>query len=146
MKGLLAACLVILLCLSAYAVDEGHAIYVGGTVPGVPVGTVGRLDTTSVTSLTFEFAGNKFAIPYASIESYQYTKEVSRHLGVLPAIAIELVKMRQHSHFLRISYRERGVEQVVVFKVPKQMPRSLQAILQARVSKEALAQSQPKRE
>ena len=136
MKGLLTACLVILVCLSASALDEGHVMYVGGTVPGVNAGTVGRLDTTSVTSLTFEFAGNQVAIPYASIKSYQYTKEVSRHLGVLPAIAIGLVKKRQHRHFFRISYHEQDAEQVVVLEVPKQMPPSLQAILQARMPKQ----------
>jgi hypothetical protein len=136
LKGLLAACLLILLCLSASALDEGHVMYVGGTVPGVNVGTVGQLDTTSVTSLTFEFAGHKVAIPYASINSYEYTKEVSRHLGVVPAIAVGLVKKRRHRHFFRISYREPDAEQVVVLEVPKQMPPSLQAILQARMPKE----------
>lgn len=135
MKGLLTACLVILLSLSASALDEGHVMYVGGTVPGVNAGTVGRLDTTSVTSLTFEFAGNKVAIPYASIKSYQYTKEVARHLGVLPAIAVGVVKKRRRRHFFRISYREQDVEQVVIFEVPKEMPPSLEAILQARVAK-----------
>ena len=33
------------------------------------VGNVGRLDTTSETSLIFLYAGTKLAIPYASIES-----------------------------------------------------------------------------
>jgi hypothetical protein len=58
---------------------------------------------------------------------------VARHLGVLPAIAVGLVKKRQRRHYFRISYRdENGVVQVVVFEVPKNMPRTLLPILQTR--------------
>jgi hypothetical protein len=127
-------CFLLLLSISAFALDEGHARYVGGTVPSVAAGVVGRLDTTSITSLTFEQAGNKVEIPYASIESYEYSKDVTRHLGVLPAIAVGLVKMRRHSHFFSISYRTEtgGPAQIVVLEVPKDMPRTLRAILDTR--------------
>ena len=127
-------CFLLLLSLSAFALDEGHVRYVGGTLPGVPAGVVGRLDTTSTTGLTFEHAGNTVEIPYASIESYEYSKDVTRHLGVLPAIAVALVKMRRHSHYFSISYRTetRGPAQIVVLEVPKDMPRTLEAILQTR--------------
>jgi hypothetical protein len=127
-------CFLLLLSLSAFALDEGHARYVGGTVQGVPAGVIGHLDTTSATSLIFEQAGNKVAIPYASIESYEYSKDVTRHLGVLPAIAVGLVKMRRHSHYFSISYRTEigGPAQIVVLEVPKDMPRTLRAILDTR--------------
>ena len=127
-------CFLLLLSLSAFALDRGHARYVGGTVPGVTSGVVGRLDTTSTTSLTFQPAGNKVEIPCASIESYEYSKDVTRHLGVLPALAVGLVKMRRHSHYFSISYRIEtgGTAQIVVFEVPKDMPRTLEAILQTR--------------
>jgi hypothetical protein len=133
-KRFLPFCLLLLLSLSASALEGGHAKYVGGTLPGVTPGVVGRLDTTSDTSLIFEHAGNKVEIPYASIESHKYSKEVARHLGVLPTIAVVLLKVRQHRHFFRISYRVPGVAaaQVVVFEVPKQTPRTLEAILQTR--------------
>jgi hypothetical protein len=127
-------CLFLFFSLSAFALEEGYARYVGGTVPGLTSGVIGRLDTTSTTSLTFARAGNKVEIPYTSIESYEYSKDVTRHLGVLPAIAVGLVKMRRHSHYFSISYRTEagGPSQVVVLEVPKDMPRSLQAILQTR--------------
>jgi hypothetical protein len=133
-KGFLPFCLLLLLSLSASALENGHAKYVGGTLPGVTAGTVGRLYTTSETTLIFEHAGSKVEIPYASIESHKYSKEVARHLGVLPTIAVVLLKVRQHRHFFRISYRVPGaaVAQVVIFEVPKQMPRTLEAILQTR--------------
>ena len=125
---------VLLLSLSASALDEGHARYLGGTVPGITAGVEGQLDTTSENSLTFEQAGNKLSIPYASIESYEYSTEVTRHLGVLPVIAVGLMKMRRRSHFFRFSYRDghSAVQQIAVFEVSKHMPRTLQAILQAR--------------
>ena len=134
MKRLPQFCLFLLLSLSAFALDEGHARYVGGTAQGVTAGVIGRLDTTSTTSLIFERAGNQVEIPYASIESYEYSKDVTRHLGVLPAIAVGLVKMRRHSHYFSISYRTEtgGPAQIVVLEVPKDMPRTLRAILDTR--------------
>ncbi len=133
MKNFLPFCFLLLLSLPAVALDDGHAKYVGGTVPGVNAGVIGRLNTTSETSLIFEQAGNKIEIPYAAIESYQYSTEVSAHLGVLPAIAVRLVKRRRHSHFFRISYRgQDSAVQVVVLEVPKHMPHTLEAILQTR--------------
>lgn len=95
-------------------------MYVGGTAPGVNAGIVGRLDTTSDTALIFEHSEGKLAISYDAIQSFDYAKEVTRNLGVLPAIGVGLVKMRQHRHFFRISYRDSSNEvQVAVFEVPK---------------------------
>jgi hypothetical protein len=135
-KQFLPFCFLLLLSLSASALENGHAKYVGGTLSGVAAGSLGRLDTTSDTSLIFvlEHAGKKVEIPYAAIESHKYSKEVARHLGVLPTIAVGLLKVRQHRHFFRISYRVPGATaaQVVIFEVPKQMPRTLEAILQTR--------------
>ena len=123
----------LLLSLPAFAARTGNVRYVGGTAPEVKAGAVGQLDTTAANALIFEHSGNKLEIPYASIHTFEYSKEVARHLGVLPFIAVSLVKMRQHRHFFRISYRDQsGAPQVVIFEVPKHMPRTLQAILNAR--------------
>lgn len=134
MKRFRVLCFLLLLSFPAAAVDDGNAVYVGGTAANMTAGVVGKLDTTSDAWLTFQSAGNRLTIPYASIESYEYSTEVTRHLGVMPAIAIGLVKMRRHSHFFRISYRgqDGGAAQVAVFEVPKHMPRVLKAILQTR--------------
>jgi hypothetical protein len=125
--------LAVALSLPALAVEDGQVMYLGGTAPGVNAGAVGRLDTTAGTALIFESSGNKLAIPYDAIQSFEYSKEVTRHLGVLPAIAIGMFKMRRHGHFFRISYRDsNNVAQAVVFEVPKHMPRTLQAVLETR--------------
>jgi len=132
-KGLIASCLFLFLTLPAIAAESEYVKYVGGTAQGLNVGTVGRLDTTGETSLAFQRAGNNLTIPYSAIESSEYSKDVARHLGVLPAIVVALVRMRQHRHFFRITYHDQnGVAQVAIFEVPKHMPRTLQAVLEAR--------------
>jgi hypothetical protein len=133
MKNFVALCLLLILALPALAVEDGQVMYVGGTVPGVTAHTIGQLDTTSETALVFEYSGNKFAMSYDAIESFQYSKEVTRHLGVLPAIAIGLVRMRRQRHFFRISYHDaNNVKQTAVLEVSKHAPRTLQAVLETK--------------
>ena len=124
-----------MLTISLYstAADTGQVAYVGGTVPALKEGTLGRLDTSLETALNFEYSGGTVSIPLAGIDSFEYTRQRARQLGVLPTIAIGLVKHLQFRHFFRIAYHgEDNTPQVAVFEVPKQMPRSLLAILQTR--------------
>ena len=133
MKKLITFCLLLALCLPLAAVEDDQVMYAGGTAPALRAGVVGRLDTTSEKSLTFEYSGAKLLIPYADIQSFEYSTEVTRHLGVMPAIAVGWVKMRRHRHYFRISYQGAdAVSQVAVFEVSKQMPRTLEAVLKAR--------------
>lgn len=126
-------CFCLAMCLPAAAVEDRQSTYVGGTVSGLSAGMIGRLDTASETALAFEYSGTRLTIPYVVIDSFEYSQEVKRHLGVLPAIAISLVKHRQRRHFFRISYHdERNVPQVVIFEVSKHTPRSLEAVLETR--------------
>ncbi len=121
MKRLAAFCLMLVVSLPAAAVEDGQVMYVGGTVPGL--------------KLTFEYSGSKLEIPFAKIDSFEYSQEVARHLGVLPAIAVGLIRKRQRRHFFHISYHdESNASQVAVFEVLKQMPSTLLAILQNRTS------------
>jgi len=134
MKRVAGLWLLLVLPLAALAVENGQVMYAGGTVASLKEGTLGNMVTTSLAALTFEGAGSQLIIPFANIESYEFSEQLARHLGVLPAIGTGLVRHRQKKHFLRIFYKaENNTEQVVVFEVPKQMPRVLLAILQARV-------------
>jgi hypothetical protein len=135
MKRVFTLCLLILVLmpLPAPAVEAGQVMYVGGTAETLKEGVLGRLDTTSQTALNFEYSGGKLVIPFESIDSYEYSQQVARHLGVLPAIAVGLVKRRQRKHFFRISYHDESkTRQVAIFEVSKETPRTLLAILQGR--------------
>lgn len=134
MKFALGVGLLLLASMAVIAVENGQVMYVSGTVPGVNEGVLGKLDFVSETSLIFaETGGSKLAIPFAKMESYEYSNELAHHLGVLPAIGVGLVKKRQRKHFFRISFRdEKNVPQVAIFAVPKHMPQSLLAVLQLR--------------
>lgn len=133
MKKLAAIGLVLLLAWPALAVNDGDVSYAGGTVENLKEGSLGKFDVRSQTELVFVSSSVRLTIPYANIDSYAYSQEVAHHLGVLPAIAVGLVKKRQRRHFLRVAYHdENKTPQVAIFEVPKKMPLTLLAILQQR--------------
>jgi hypothetical protein len=135
MKRIIAMCLLILVLmpLPTPAVEGDQVMYIGGTVAVLNKGVVGKLDTTSQTALNFESPGGKLVIPFEEIDSYEYSQQVARHLCVLPAIAVGLVKRRQRRHFFRITYHDDSkTQQVAIFEVSKETPRSLLAVLQGR--------------
>src|SRR5258708_23087992 len=96
MKKLMAFCLLLALALPMAAVEDEQVMYAGGTAPALRAGVVGRVDTTSERSLTFESSGMKLLIPYADIQSFEYSTEVTRHLVFLPAIRGTLGQIRRH--------------------------------------------------
>lgn len=133
MKRLATLCLVLLFAWPLLAVDDGDVLYIGGTMENLKEGSLGKLDMTPRTELVFVSSSIRLAIPYASIDSYDLLQQVTHHLGVLPAIAVGLVKKRQRKHFLRIAYHDEfKTPQVAIFEVPKRMPQTLLAILQQR--------------
>jgi hypothetical protein len=132
-KRLVLVCCFCIVALVASAVENGQVLYVGGTITSLKEATLGRLDTSSPSALVFASGADRLAIPFSKIDSYEYSQDVARHLGVLPAIGAGLLRKRQRKHFFRITYHdETDVLQVAVFEVPKQMPRSLLVVLQTR--------------
>ena len=126
-------CLLLTLTLPVLAVEDGDVMYVGGTVVSLKEGDRAKLDTNSLTDLVFESSTGKLVIAFAKIDSYEHSQQVAHHLGVLPAVAVGLVRKRQRKHFLRIAYHdENNTPQVAIFEVPKKMPLTLMAILQQR--------------
>lgn len=119
--------------LSALGQSGQTVTYLGGTVPNVKSETVGRLDVSDPASTAFVYPGGKLTIGFSTIESYEYSHQVVHHLGVLPAIAVGLVKARKKSHLFRITYRDAdNVSQVAVFRIPKQFPSTLLPVFAAR--------------
>lgn len=132
MNRLIVLC--VLLGSTIAAAQDGTVTYVGGTVPGIRAGAIGRLDMAE-SGLEFEHKGVKLNIPYATMDSFEYSRPVAHQLGVLPLIAVGLFKVRQRRHIFRISFHEEsGKPQVVILQVPKQMPQTLEAVFQTRTS------------
>ena len=74
---------------AALAKVTGHEVmYVGGTVPNLPEGTVGALDTKNERALLFESDKGKFEIPYENITSLEYGQKAGRRLGVAITLTI----------------------------------------------------------
>ena len=129
----------VLVVVPCFAVEAGQVAYVSGTLT-VPQGTIGELDTTSPEALVFKFAGSgsgpgEIDISYKNIGGFEYSTEVAHHLGVLPAVAISLVKRRERKHFFTIRFTDPSdVSQAAIFEVPKGDPPGLLAILRARAA------------
>jgi hypothetical protein len=127
----------LLVSVPAFAVDAGQVAYTGGSL-SISQGTVGSFDATSPAALIFRFTGagtraGQVDIEYKDIRGYSYTTEVAYHLGVLPAIAVGLLKQRERKHFLTIRFTDSaGVAQAAVFEIAKNDPPALLAILRAR--------------
>jgi hypothetical protein len=105
-----------------------------------PQGTIGSFETTSPTALIFKFTASgsgprEIDITYKNISSFEYSTEVARHLGVLPAVAVGLVKRRERKHFFSIKFTDSSnVVQAAIFEVPKGDPLGLLAILRAQAN------------
>lgn len=119
-----------------FAQDRKDVAYVSGTVKGVSEGAVGELKTGSGEALKFHFNSGQFAIPYTQIKSYQCREETKFHLGVLPAIAVALVKKRTKVHFVTIVWNnEQEIAEVAKLELSKNGSEALMDLLRARVPK-----------
>jgi hypothetical protein len=124
------------LCLGTFAaaVEGGQVLYVAGSINSVAPGTVGRLDTSDALAMRFVAGTGGIVIPYQRVTAYSEESEVAHHIGVLPAIAVGLVKVRHRRHYLHVTFSdENGSAQIVEFEIPKQMPKPIMDLLRARV-------------
>jgi TonB family protein len=93
---------------------------------------------SSDSTLVFHYSGNgargsDTAIPYRAITSFEYGTEVARHLGVVPAVAVGLVKHREVKHYFTIRFTDvSNLVQVGVFEVSKHDSNPLLQVLRAR--------------
>jgi len=119
--------------LPASAVSRDDVKYLGGTAATLRIGVTGQLDPSSQTQLVYRAGSSTLTVPYESIVSIEYRSVVAHHLGVLPFIAVSLVKKRQMRHELRLVYEDDAHEkQVAVFEVSKEFPRVMMPALKVR--------------
>jgi hypothetical protein len=125
--------LMIVVSIPMAAIDGENVVYEGGTAAGLISQTAGRLETAGPGSMAFVYVSGKLLIDFEGIQSYEYSEEVAHHLGVLPMIAVGLVRARKRNHFIRITYRNaEDTQEVAVFRIPKHMSDTLLPVLQVR--------------
>jgi hypothetical protein len=98
--------------------------YVGGTAKDIPVPSVGALDTTDQTHLTFnyepgkavnksKFAAGNFSLPYPEITAIGYGQHATLRVGQTIALAVVagvggllLLLSKSKSHCVTIEYKD----------------------------------------
>lgn len=129
------------------------ASYFGGTVAAFKDAKKevrGHLVTTDELNLQFNYAKNQVVtIPYANFIDMEYGQKSGRRVGAAVATTILLgplglltLMSKKQDHFLTIGFKdEGGKEQVAIFKLNKDMVRTVLPILEARSGKKVEYQS-----
>lgn len=128
---------VLMVQVTAFAVDGNKASYVGGTV-GLKEKSEGRFDTANSTALSF--SANKQAtltIPYDRITELEYGQKAGRRVGVAIMISPLALFSKKRNHYLTISYKDdAGKDQAAVFELGKDIVRTTLKIIETRSGKE----------
>lgn len=133
--------------MHAYATVRGKEVmYVGGTISGLPEGTVGGLDTKNEKALVFESTAGKFEIPYENITSLEYGQKAGRRLAVALTLTIWALLSKKRKHFLTIGFTDANDRpQGVVLEVPKGTVKSTLIVLEMRSGKKVEYESEEAR-
>lgn len=125
-------------------VENQEVLYIGGTLPRIQPGTLGKFDTTVPDALVFTAGDLQAALPYKGITNIEYSRKLARRIGVIATIAVVAVaKRRQRKHFISITYKDDvGTQQVADFEVSKHQAPILMDILRGRAPR-AFAQTLP---
>jgi hypothetical protein len=142
--------------------NRNKSRYVGGTARDIPVPSVGILETTDQTHLTFnyepgkavdksKFAAGNFRLPYPEITAIGYGQHASLRVGQTIALAVVagvggllLLLSKSKSHYVTIEYEDaQGNAQSVVFEIGKDAIRPLLSSLETRTGKTVLDQPDP---
>ena len=129
MKRFATMLLALSLTAMAFGQDDNAVTYLGGTATLKP-GASGTLDTTGASAISLSTTSGTLTVPYANITEYNYSREVARHLGIVAATIVPLVRKRERRHYLTLQFRDADQKpQTAVLEIPKQMPRILLPVL-----------------
>ncbi len=149
MRKYIAALLLVAFLLDPFAlaaVRGKEVMYVGGTIPSLPEGTVGGLDTTQEKALVFESPKGKFEIPYENVTSLEYGQKAGRRLGVAITLTIWALFSKKRKHFLTIGFTdENDKPQGVVLELPKGTAKTIIIVIEARSGKKVEYESEEAR-
>jgi hypothetical protein len=145
------AWLVVALCVLAVpanAIGPGAVAYINGTAP-VAKNTIGSFDTTSPTTLHFQYkqadgTAGQIGIEYTKIYGVEPSEEAVHRLGLLPWIAVSLVAHPETRYLVTIRYADAdGTAQIGVFEVARQDQHVVVEILNARSTRGCGARTYP---
>jgi CDP-diacylglycerol--glycerol-3-phosphate 3-phosphatidyltransferase len=127
-----AALILALVTVSAHAASIPSVTFIGGSTPGIAASTTGALET-GADQIAFQWQGGSFSIPYAQIQNFSYREKKTVNLGLLPLIAVVLIRPQPQRHIVSITFLDTsGQKQVAIFEVPKQAGDILPVVLQER--------------
>ena len=128
------------------AVRGKEVMYIGGTIPNLPEGTVGGLDTTQEKALVFQSPKGKFEIPYENVTSLEYGQKAGRRLGVALTLTIWALLSKKRKHFLTIGFTdENDKPQGLVLELPKGTAKTIITVIEARSGKKVEYESEEAR-
>lgn len=109
------------------------AIYVGGSLPGLPDSAKGRIQTTDLDAFRFSAKDLEAEIPWDRINLLEYGQRVGRRLGMAILVSPLFLMAKTRKHFLTVSYvDERDRQQALVFQLDKNHVRSVLVSMEAR--------------
>lgn len=129
--------------LAAASVGSGEAMYVGGTIAGLPEATIGKLDTNSDKVLVFHSPKGRFEIAYENVTSLEYGQKAGRRVGVAIVISVWALFSQKRKHFLTIGFTDENEKpQGVVLEIPKGTAKSFITIIEVRSRKKVEYESE----
>ena len=129
--------------LAEASVGSGEAMYVGGTIAGLPEATMGKLDTKSDKVLVFESPKGRFEVAYENVTSLEYGQKAGRRVGVAIVISVWALFSKKRKHFLTIGFTDQNEKpQGVVLEIPKGTAKSFITIIEVRSGKKVEYESE----
>lgn len=130
---LVAVALIVAGSIPALAAEGLEVTYLNGTVKAIAENASAKLDTTTSAALQLQAGQSQIAIPYSSVTTYEYREENRFRLGVLPTIAVTLLKARSKRHLVTIGWKDdSGAAQTATFETNRDRAQGLVKILEAR--------------
>lgn len=141
----------LLLCAALSAPDvclalgPRRAMYVGGTLLGLPDRVEGKSDITNVNALVFigEKRGTTVVVPWASIQELEYGPRVPSRWKASKLQSVIGRLSRGRKHYVTITYKNAvGADQAVVFEFGEEIVRPTVAALKAKSGKPLACQGE----
>ena len=121
-------------------IGSNKAMYMGGTVAGLPEKAEGRLNTTDEAAITFTPDKNGLrlvSIPYKAITELEYGQKAGRRVGVAVMVSPLALFSKKRNHYLTLSYKDAdGKDQAAVFELGKDIVRTTLKIVETRSGKD----------